>query len=324
MLKWLLNIGHAAECVHIHAAHRLTIEGHDSPGGGSAAVDEGEEFEQDIVDEDGSQDTDDLDNQPRGRRSKQAQAYDELKSEKDRLKADNEKQARELASMQERIAKIEGQHETRESVNTRTNEQLDRAKTRAREVVDEIKKLDRNDPDYSVKVYEKMFEKVIADQAQTAEEISRRTSSEVFDDTRNREKAYADAKEQTLACLEENGLDPDAFELVQALSIMKTQTDPSWFKRVKPEDQIPQLVNLVKERIIKTTRNSQNFKDEKRRHREAMDGTIEEGSRGARGRQREQDDDDRAEGPGSMLADLAKLKRIQGRNTNVMLRQSER
>lgn len=323
MLKWLLNIGHAAECVHIHAAHRLTIEGHDSPGGGSAAVDEGEEFAQDIVDEDLSQDTDDLDNQPRGRRSKQAQAYDELKSEKDRLKADNEKQARELAAIQERLAKIEGAHETREAVNARTNTQLDRAKARAREVVDEIKKLDRNDPDYSVKVYEAMFEKVYSDQAQTAEEVSRRTSNEVFEDTRSREQKYADAKKQTLECLEEQGLAEDAFELVQALSIAKAQTDPNWFQRVKPEDQIPELVNLVKERIIKTTRNSQEFKDGKRRHREAMDGTIEEGSRGTRNRRMEQDED-RAEGPGSMLADLAKLKRIQGRNTAVMLRQSER
>ena len=324
MFDLLTDIGHAAGLVHVHAARLLTIGGNDSPGGGSAAVDEDEEFAQDIVDEDLSQDTDDLDNQPRGRRSKQAQAYDELKSEKDRLKADNEKQARELAAIQERLAKVEGQHETREAVNTRTNTQLDRAKERAREVVDKIKTLDRNDPDYSVKVYEAMFEKVYADQATTAEEVSRRTSSEVYEDTRTREQQYADAKKETLACLKEEGLDEDAFELVQALSIAKTQTDPSWFKRVKPEDQIAELVNIVKERIIKTTRNSQEFKDGKRRHREAMDGTIEEGSRGNRGRQREQDDDDRAEGPGSMLADLAKLKRIQGRNTNVMLRQSER
>lgn len=323
MKNWLLNIGCAAGLVPVHATRLLTIDGDDSPGGGSAVLEGEEETEQDIADDDLLGDDEDVDSQPRGRRSKQAQAYDELKSEKDRLKADNEKQARELAAMNERIAAIEGKRETREAVNSRTNAQTDRAKFRAREVVDEIKKLDRSDPEFSLKVYEAMFEKVYADQAQTAEEVSRRTSTEVYDDTRTREQQYADARKQTLACLEENGLDADAFELVQALSIAKTQTDPKWFQRVKPEDQIPELVNLVKERIIKTTRNSQEFKDGKRRHREPMDGTIDEGSSRNRNRHREEDDD-QAEGPGSMLADLARMKAIQRKNTATMLRQSER
>ena len=55
-------------------------------------------------------------------------------------------------------------------------------------MVSEIKKLNRDDPDYSEKVYETMFSRLYADQQTTAEEVSRRTSSEVYSQTQTQEQ----------------------------------------------------------------------------------------------------------------------------------------
>jgi len=322
MKNWFDDIGCAAGLVQGHAI-RLFIGGHDSAGAGSAAVDDEEPNTQDIADDDLLLDDEDFDGRPRGTRSdRQARAYDELKSDRDRLKTEAEKRDREFQALQDRLVKLEQTRETREEVNARTNMVKERAKTRAKEIVEEIQKIPADDPERSAKIYERLFETVYSDQEETAQEISRRTSSEVYHDTQTQEQQRAEARKQTLALLEEEGLGEETFDLVEALAIRQGRVDPGWFKRTPAENQIPELVKMVKDRMIKTTRNSQEFREDKRRHREPMDGVIGEGSRGNRSRR--DADDDRPEGPGSILADLAKLKQSQRRNTQVMLRQAER
>lgn len=325
MFRLLNDIGWAAGRVYGHA-HLLTIDGDDSDHAGSAVLDEekDEKDEPHIADQDDRLDDDDLDDQPRGRRTdKSAKAYDDLKSERDRLKAENDKKDRLLQDVTGRLERLEQGRETRDAVNIRTNEAKERARQRAREVVDEISKIPADDPERSRKVYEHLFETMYQDQAAAAEEISRRTSSEVVQETRTREQLYEDARKATVAALEDAGLGEEAFELVQAMSVMKRQHDPDWFRRTPDEEQIPSLVNLVKEKIIKYARGSKEFKDDKRRHREDMDGVIGEGSRGKRAA-RSEEDRGTQEGPGSMLADLSRLKKTQRHNTNLMLRQGER
>ncbi len=318
MFRLLHDIGWAAGRVHGHA-HLLTIDRDDLDGSAADDDEDGkkDEHREDIADQDERLDDDDLDDQPRGRHSdKSAKAYDELKSERDKLKADNEKKDRLLQEVNERLARLDEGRETREEVNARTNAAKERARERARQVVEELKKIPDNDPAKSVKVYERIFETVFEDQERTAEEISRRTSAEVVEETRSVEQRREDARKETLAALEEAGLDEQDFELVQGLAVLKRTTDPGWFKRTAPEDQIPELVQAVKERIVKRTRDSEEHREDKRRHRAAMDGVIGDGSRGRRGQ-----DEDRDEGPGSILADLSRLKQTQRRNTQVMLRQ---
>lgn len=324
MKVWLTDIGCAAGIVPFHATY-LTIDGHDSAGAGSAALDdEVDDGMQDIVGDDFPEDGDDLDDQPRGRRTaRQEKAYDELKSDRDRLKADLDKRDRDFAAMQERLSAIEGKQESRREVNDRTNATIDRAKQRAKEVVGEIKKLDRSDPEYAEKVYEAMLTRVYEDQAESAQEISRRTSSEVYHDTRTQEELRENAKQQAIDALEEAGLSAEAFDLVEALAIRQGKVNPGWFRTTPEDEQIPKLVEMVKERLVKTKRNSQEFKDEKRRHRASMDGVIEEGNRNARARRTEDDADDEPKGSGSILADLARMKQNMARNTKVMLRQAD-
>ena len=73
-------------------------------------------------------------------------------------------------------------------------------------------------------------------------------------------------------------------------------------------------------------RNSREFREDKDRHREAMDGVIDQGSdRSVRRRSRDEDDrDDDREGPGSMLADLSRLRKTQMQGTKLMMRNRDR
>lgn len=315
------DIGCAAGSHQIHAT-RLAIQGNDSAGAGSAAqMDEGlDEYGNPIEGEGASLDGEEGRTRNR-RQERQNQAYDELKGDRDRLRAENEQQKREFQGLQDRLAAVE----TRSVVNERTNSHLDLAKARSREVVEDIRKLDRDDPDYSVKVYEAMFSKLYTDLPKAAEEISRRTSSDVVREDRSQAENLEAAKRETYAALKDAGLGEEHFDAVQDLAILKGVKDKDWFRRVAPEDQIHELVQSVKDRMIKTTRSSREFQDDKRSHRAAMDGVIGEGSRGNRiARRGEAEDEGQPEGPGSILADLARLRAGQRRNTNIMLRQTER
>lgn len=320
------DIGFAAGIVPFHAT-QLIIEGHESAGAGSAALDD-EDFEGDQhIDGDEGEGNDDLvDDQPSGRRAKQARAYDEVKSERDRLKSENERKDRTLQEVQARLATLEQGTQSRKEVNDRTNATLDQAKVRAREVVSEIKKLNRDDPDYSEKVYETMFSRLYTDQQKTAEEVSRRTSSEVYSQTQTQEQRKAEAEETAIAELEAAGLSAKDLRLVQFVASEKMRTEgEEWFRTTPQDEQVPLLVKEVATMLRGTKRGSQEFRDEKRDHRKAMDGVIGETSRGSRGPSRnEQGDEDKAEGPGSILADLARLRSTQRQSTKVMLRQAER
>lgn len=320
------DIGFAAGIVPFHATH-LIIEGHESAGAGSAALDdEGLDGDQHIDGNEGDGDGDLGDDQPSGRRTRQAKAYDEIKSDRDRLKSENDKKDREFRDLQSRLATLEQSTTTRKEVNDRTNTTLDQAKSRAREVVSEIKKLNRDDPDYSEKVYETMFSRLYADQQKTAEEISRRTSSEVYSQTQTQEQRKAEAEETAIAELEAAGLSAKDLRLVQFVASEKMRTEgEAWFKTTPQDEQVPLLVKEVATMLRGTKRGSDEFRDAKRDHRKVMDGVIGETSRGTRRTSRdEQGDEGKAEGPGSILADLARLRSTQRQSTKVMLRQAER
>lgn len=322
MNVWLHDIGCAAGLVPGYAI-RLTVEGNDQPGGGSATLDEGlEDDPKHIVGDEDFRDEDLDDDQPRGnRRDKQAQAYDKLKSERDRLQRDLEEKDRLLQGLTQRVESIEQAGATRKDTNERTNAHLQKAEERAREVAEELKKLDRNDPDYTRKVYQTFFEKLYTDLPQAAEDISRRTSTEVYRETRTKEERIEEAERAAVQCLEDMGLSEEQLPLVQ---FMASQKPDSWFRRTPEGEQVPELVKEVVAMIRNIKRNSQEFKDDKKRHRETMDGVIDQGRSRQTVRRREEEDDERQQGPGSMLADLARLRKTQRSNTNVMLRQSER
>lgn len=311
------DIGCAAGIVPFHAT-RLTIEGHDSAGAGSADLDGDEDEGNTIVADEDFGDEDSADDQPRGTRSRRDRAYDDLKSQRDRLQQELDRKDREFA---ERLSALEGQRETRQQVNDRANAGIEKAKLRAREVVNDIKKLDKSDPDYAEKVYEAMFSRVYTDLPQEAEEISRRTSSEVYRETATREELKAKAEQEALDALEEVGLSKDHLKLVRFVAREKMETEgEAWFRNTPKEEQVPKLVKEVVTMLRGEKRNSQEFRDEKRRHRESMDGVIGEGSRSSRRTTRDDDNDDRAEGPGSMLADLARFKERQRKQTALMMR----
>ena len=326
MTHFKQDIGCAAGIVPFHAT-RLIIDGHESVGAGSAALDD-EDFKEDQhIDGDGDDGNDDLvDDQPSGRRSRQDKAYDAVKSERDRLKSENEKKDRTLQEVQSRLANLEQSQQSRKDVNERTNATLDQAKVRAREVVSEIKKLDREDPEYSEKVYETMFSRLYSDQQKTAEEVSRRTSNEVYTQTQTQEQRKAEAEETAIAELEAAGLSAKDLRLVQFVASEKMRTEgEAWFRNTPQDEQVPLLVKEVATMLRGSKRGSQEFRDEKRDHRKVMDGVIGESARGMRGPSRgEQEDEGKTEGPGSILADLARLRSTQRQSTKVMLRQAER
>lgn len=258
----------------------------------------------------------------RSRRGRETAAYRELQADRDRLKSDLEKQQRQTQELTERFNKSEREKTDREKTNAETNAHLGLAKQRSREIVAEINKLDPNDPERAAKVYDTILEKVYEDLPKVAQDISTRTARETFQREQKLDRDQSEAKRVTLDALKAAGLDDEDYELVEALAIAKGTTDPGWFDRVAPEKQIDALVDIVKGRIVKTTRESQEFQDEKDRHRKPMRGVIDRGSQTRRVRDQEEEPD--RTGPGSILEDMARAKRAKLQSTKVMLRQAER
>jgi len=317
MSKLLAQLGWAAGRVYGHA-RLLTID-RDDPQGSAAVEDEteveDEKLERDIVDEDDRLDDDDLDDQPRGKRGdKSAQAYDKLKSERDRLQAEAEKKDRLLQEVSTRLERIEQGRESRQTVNERTDEQQLARKQRARDMAERAKALDRNDPEYTAKVYEIFLE----EQEAVAKDTSLRTSSEVVQARLTMDEQRARAQQAALAELERQGLTKENFKLLRAMAAVKNEEDPGWDRRMPNEEQIPHLVGLLKEQLVKTTRQNPSFREEKAKHRASMDGVIGDGSRS--GERRERGERDGGTELGSTLDDLAKLRASQRQNTSRMLR----
>ena len=322
LLRSCFNIGCAAEESNPHAT-RLAIVGHDSQGGGSATDvdDETDEKDPDAVNDEDNPDLgdDDLDD-TRSRRSRQDVAYDELKSDRDTLRNELKEQREENRKVQERLQAIESEKTARQQTNERTNATLELADRRSREIVADISKLSADDPERAAKVYKTLLEKVYEDLPMMAEKISRDTSRETISLERRAQLDQEEAKRITLECLEDAGLDESDYELVEALAIQKGTNDPGWFKRVKSEDQIPELVGILKDRFVKTKRGSQEFKDEKREHRRPMDGVIERNSQNRRSVKDQDEEDAEPQGKGSILLDMARIKSERLRGTNRMLR----
>ena|SRR3990167_2183136 len=322
-LKDLLHIGCAAEALELHAT-RLAIRGHDSAGAGSATeVDEEELTEEERANREAAEGNDDLDGEEDGSRraNRQQQAYDEIKSDRDKLKNDLDAQRRENQEFKERLTKIEGEKSAREKTNEQTNAHLSLAKQRSREIVSEINKLDANDPERAAKVYDTILERVYEDLPKFAEEISERKARETFQRERKLDKDQDEAKRVTLEALDRAGMGEEWFEEVEDLAIRMDRKNPSWFKETPVDDQIDELVGMVKKKWIKTKRSSQEFQDEKDRHHTPMRGVIDRGSQ--RRSVRDQDEEEPRTNPGSILADMAKAKTAKVLNSNRMVRQAD-
>lgn len=321
--------GYAAESVPTHAVRTLSIGGNDSPGGGSAVADDEEEEQEEkddnIVDDQDFEDEDLDDNQPRGKRSAKAEkAYDELKSDRDKLRARLEKEEHERTQLQERLARLERQQETRQDVNARANAAIERAKRAKEEVLAKIKEIPADDPDRSAKVYEALLTRVYQDQEDAAVNISRSTSLEVTREIRTREQVMEDAQKAALKELERQGLGPENLRLVHMVAREKRETDEGWFTRTPGEEQVELLVKEASEMLRGSKRNSREFREDRTRHREAMDGVIDQGSGRTMGRRDRDSEDEGQEGPGTMLADLSRLKKTLQRNTGLMMRNRDR
>lgn len=326
MDKLLSKIGWAAEDLQPHA--RLLTLDRDDPSG-SAAVGDEEEIDttRPIVNEDDRLDDDDLDDAPiRGRRTdKSAKAYDELKSERDRLKADSDKKDRLIEEFNARLTRMEqgqGARESREDVNRRADEERERINARAKRLVEKVQAIKADDPERGQKIYEAMEahnEEIRKEERELLRQEIDERSRQAVEQRLSDKEARAQARLEAVAELERQGLDEECFDLVQALAIAKRNTDPGWFKRTSAEDQIPELVQTLKERLMKGKRSSQDLRDEKRRHREDQDGVLGDSSATKRRSLREQDDGEEGDGPGSMLADLSRWKGSMRRDTNRML-----
>lgn len=323
------KIGWAADEYIPRHAHLLTLD-RDDPHGSAAVEDEEMEQDHNIVDEDDRLDDDDLDDQPRGKRAdksdKEAKAYDKLKSERDKLQQENQKQARTLEELNTRLSRLETTRETREDANQRNETERAIAAERARKLRDELAKLNKEDPQYSEKYFEVMEahnERIRAEERRQILEEVERSSTNAVRRVQNDEDQYEKSKKITLNELREQGLSEECFDLVEALAIAKARTDPDWFKRTPDDEQIPAFVSAVKERLMKSKRSSQEYQDEKRRHREDMDGVIGEGSSVRRGRE-SRGEDRGNEGPGSILSDLSRNREQQRKFTTAMLRRVDR
>jgi len=315
MTKLMQDIGWAAGRVYGHA-RLLTIDRDDPQG--SAAVDEREDEEieeKPIVDEDDRLDDDDLDDQPRGKREdKSVQAYNGLKSERDRLKAENEKKDRLLQELSSRVERVEQGRESRESVNARVDEESKTIDGLKRQLSSKLKALDRNDPEYS----DKLVGLWTDHQADVARIASVETSNQVVQHRLTMDEQRERAQQVALDELERQGLSKDNFKLLRAMAAVKSQDDPGWDRRMPNDEQIPHLVGLLKEHLVKTTRQNPAFREEKAKHRSSMDGVIGEGSRSER-RSAKSERDGESE-LGSTLDDLAKLRSSQRTNASRMLR----
>lgn len=331
MEKLLAKIGWAAANFQPHA-HLLTIQRND-PNGSAVADDEEtdereERTERPIVNEDDFLEEDDLDDAPiRGRRTdKSAKAYDDLKSERDRLKADLDKKDRLLEEHNARLARLEqsGTRESREDVNRRADEERERIKTRSRALVEKVKAIPADDPERGTKIYEAMEEHNATlfkeQEARLLQAIDQR-SADIVTTRLTREEQRERAKDAAMTELKEHGFTrPQDFTMLTVLADMESQENPGWDRRMPNEQQIPYLVGKMKELRVGDKRSSQESRDDKRRHREDQDGVLGETSTTKRRSFREQDDEgDETEGPGSMLADLKRWKSGQRQSTNRML-----
>ena len=315
LLRAVLTIGCAAEDLDLHAT-RLAIGGNDSQGGGSATeVDE--EDDEKLNEEDDATLNEDEDD-TRSSRSRQDRAYDDLKSDRDRIKLDLDRQQEENRKFQERLAAIESEQTARQRTNERTNTALELSEKKAREVVAAMAKIPADDPERAVKIYTEFYKPLYEDIPKQTEEISRRTSRETLDRDQKAERYYEEAKKETLAELEKAGLDPEDFDMVEAIAIQRGVNDPGWTKRVKNEDQIPELVGILKDRIGRNKRGSQEFQEERRNHRKPMDGVIEGNSQNRRSVKDQEEDE--PQGKGSILTDMARIRAERSRSTNRMLR----
>lgn len=320
------DIGLVTGGMRSHLARLASIENDSPDGGGSTSTIEDEETDEEREEREArerdSRDEDPDDEDLRGRRGRDAAAYRELQSDRDKLRNELETQKRENQEFRERLTRIESEKSEREKTNERSNDAQERARLRAREVTEAISKIDPNDPDRAVKIYTEMYRPLYEEMPTMAEEASERNTRKTITQERTLEMQKAQAREATIQALKKAGLEEDDFELVQALAISKQQLDPGWFTRIKPENQIPELVEQVKGRIVKTKRNSKEFQEDRDRHRRPMSGVIEGGSRGTR-RQEANDDDNEPEGPGSMLDDIRRAKDAKRHSTKSMLRQAE-
>ncbi|MDH5666559.1 MAG: hypothetical protein OEY86_00930 [Nitrospira sp.] len=318
--------GYAAELVPAHAVRVLSISGNDSPGGGSAVADEKDEKgedEQNIVDGQDFEDEDLDDDRPRGKRSEKAErAYDELKSERDKTQARLERQERENAELQARLASLESRQETRQEVSARTNAAIERARLAKEAILAEIKKIPADDPDRSAKVYEALVTRIYQDQDLSAQDISRNMSMEVSQEIRSREERRQAAETEALKELDRQGLRKEDLRLVKMVAREK---DESWFRSTPSEEQVSLLVEEAATMLRGSKRSSREFREDKDRHREAMDGVIERGSDRTRARRgRDDDEGEDRDGPGSMLADWKRLRDLQAKNTGLMMRNRDR
>lgn len=331
MDKLLAKIGWAAEGFQPHA--RLLSLDRDDPQGSAAVEDEDvlDTEKTDIVDQDDRLENDDLDDLPvRGRRTdKSAKAYDELKSERDRLKADTEKKDRLIEEFNARLLRMEQGQQTRESredVNRRADEEQQLIQARAKRLVDKVQAIRADDPERGQKIYtamEEHNEEIRREERALLRQEIEQQSSRAVEQRLSDKEAREQARVVTVEELERQGLDEECFDLVQALAIAKRNTDPTWFRRVNPDEQIPELVKTLKERLMKSKRGSQELRDEKRRHREDQDGVLGETSATKRRSIRDEDDGE-GDGPGSMLADLSRWKQGLRRDTSRMLGRENR
>lgn len=323
------KIGWAAGDIHRHA-HRLSIDREDPQG--SAAIDDEEDHDErdeqrTDVDASQSMDEDELDDQPRSRRGdKEQKLVDRLKSSNDKLLDELKKRDRLLDDMSSRLARVEHdrtERETRADVNRRADDARAEAEREGREIWSRVSALDQQDPERGQKVYTIMAEynrqARQEDIRRILEEVDRRSSAAVTRQALERQR-YEESKKRTIAELERNGMSKDLFDVVQDIATAKAATDYDWFKRTPDAEQIPLLVSDLKERLMKSKRTGQDFKDDKRAHRADMGGVLGEGSSGTRRGWTRGDAEDGERQPSSILSDLRRMRETQMKYSGDMLR----
>lgn len=316
------DIGLVTAGLRSHLTRLASIE--KDPEGSTSTIEDEDLTEEERAERD-RHEAEDLGDEDEGRRrGRDTAAYRELQGDRDRLKADLEKQQRETQALTERLNKIDTEKTERQKTNETTNAHLDLAKRRSREIVSEIGKIDANDPERAAKVYDTILTRVYEDLPKVAEEISERKARETYQRERHLDKTQHDAKQETIEALEEAGLGEEWYEEVEDLAVRMQRKDPGWYERVPVEKQIDTLVQMVKDKFNpKPKRDSQEFQDEQREHRKPMRGVIERGSQTRRSATDRDDDRDSQAGPGSILADMARAAQARRQSTKVMLRQSD-
>lgn len=91
--------------------------------------------------------------------------------------------------------------------------------------------------------------------------------------------AKNEAEKTTIKLLKEKGLSEDHLEDVYREVDHLELRDPDWFKRTAIDDQIPELVNRVAERVSKIRASAKAVKDASDKNKAAARGVLDEGSR---------------------------------------------